>query len=89
MFLKIDWVLVNSEWIANIPDYSAHFLPEGISNHYPIRISLINDPRRKKASFKFCNIWISHFKFLNLVTDVWEQEVVGYQIFSVVRKLRH
>ncbi|MCD7465414.1 hypothetical protein HAX54_001251 [Datura stramonium] len=71
----IDWVFVNNEWIDQMPEFSTTFLPEGISDHCPARIALIDSPRRSRKSLKYCNEWSTHPQFLESVQVGWQQEV--------------
>ncbi|XP_059290289.1 uncharacterized protein LOC132043841 [Lycium ferocissimum] len=48
-FSKIDRVLVNGEWVDQMPDITAHVLPEGISDHCPLMVQR-SQPSSKKRS---------------------------------------
>ncbi|XP_070033084.1 uncharacterized protein [Nicotiana tomentosiformis] len=61
---KIDWVFVNRSWLDNMPSYIANFLPEGISDHSPVSISLLNLKNNRQKAFKYCNTWSQHPQFL-------------------------
>ncbi|KAK6787432.1 hypothetical protein RDI58_015957 [Solanum bulbocastanum] len=43
---KIDWVFINGEWLDSMPTYMVRFLPEGISDHCPSKVSLIEERSR-------------------------------------------
>lgn len=67
--------------------YNANFLLEGVSDHCPVVISLLDGPRRVKPTFKYCNVCTSHPEFLNIVKETWDQNIEGYQMFRVVKRL--
>lgn len=87
IYSKIDWVFVNQEWLDQMPDYSANFLTEGISGHCPVKIALINTPR-KRRQFKYCNVWATYPKFMNIVKEEWQNPVEGCSMFQIVKKLK-
>lgn len=57
---KIDWALVNMEWIDIMPDYKVKFLPEGVSDHNPIHLELKEAVKISRRAFKYCNTWSKH-----------------------------
>ncbi|XP_059295406.1 uncharacterized protein LOC132048730 [Lycium ferocissimum] len=79
VFSKIDWVFINNEWLTNMLAFCANFLPEGVSDHNPVKIALLNSPRRTKPAFKYCNVWASHPKFLDIMQEEWNHGVEGYE----------
>ncbi|XP_059294628.1 uncharacterized protein LOC132047627 [Lycium ferocissimum] len=48
IFSKIDKVLVNGEWVDQMPDITAHILPEGISDHCPLVVQMLQSFSRKE-----------------------------------------
>ncbi|KAH0773570.1 hypothetical protein KY290_010707 [Solanum tuberosum] len=44
---KLDWVFVNTDWLNSMPDYYANFMPEGINDHCPVKLMILNGPSRK------------------------------------------
>nr|XP_016492092.1 PREDICTED: uncharacterized protein LOC107811643 [Nicotiana tabacum] len=88
IIFKIDWVLINSEWLNSMPDFRDQFLPEGISDLCPVKLSNTNAPRRAKAAFKYCNVCSTHSNFLNIVHQRWKHQVDGCCMFKVVKKLK-
>ncbi|OIT21620.1 hypothetical protein A4A49_53216 [Nicotiana attenuata] len=71
-----------------MPVYMAYYPEERISDHWPLKLSSANSPRRVKAAFKFCNVWASHPNFIDIVKEGWGQNVEGCTMFKVVRKLK-
>lgn len=80
IFSKIDWVFVNTIWLNKMPDYSATFLNEGINDHCPAKLERINGNRRSRQ-FKYCNVWSSHPKFMEIVEAIWEVPVSKCKMF--------
>ncbi|KAM3200902.1 hypothetical protein P3L10_033265 [Capsicum annuum] len=68
--------------------YSANFMAEGLSDHCPVKISLINELRMERPAFKFCNVWTSHLQFMNIVNEGWNQNVEGCQMFRIIKRLK-
>nr|XP_009792506.1 PREDICTED: uncharacterized protein LOC104239547 [Nicotiana sylvestris] len=88
MLSKIDWAFINNEWLLQMPAYIANYLPAGISDHSPIKVELLNAPGRISKPFKYCNIWATHPKFLEVVTTTWQNVGSGYAMLQVVKKLK-
>ncbi|XP_060200518.1 uncharacterized protein LOC132628769 [Lycium barbarum] len=88
IFIKIDWALVNGEWVGNMPQCIVNVLPEGVSDHCPLVVKVIEDRTKKKSSFKFSNIWSTHPDFLRIVAQDWAKEVVGCKMHKIVKQLK-
>ncbi|XP_059306468.1 uncharacterized protein LOC132057896 [Lycium ferocissimum] len=88
IFSKIDRVLVNREWVDSMPDITAHVLPEGTSDHCPITVQLVQTPMKKKKAFKYCYVWSNHPEFERIIKDVWNEQIEGYLMFQVVKKMK-
>ncbi|KAH0784377.1 hypothetical protein KY290_003975 [Solanum tuberosum] len=63
----LDWALINDEWLTNMPSSKTTFLPEGVSDHCPIKITLTEERIRKQSSFLYCNAWGQAPQFQSLV----------------------
>ncbi|XP_019251316.1 PREDICTED: uncharacterized protein LOC109230251 [Nicotiana attenuata] len=74
IFSRIDWVFVNGEWMDNLVDCRAKFLPEGVSDHSPIQITIAQNNNQARKTFRYCNMWSSHPKFKEIVENVWSQK---------------
>nr|XP_016488071.1 PREDICTED: uncharacterized protein LOC107808098 [Nicotiana tabacum] len=85
IFSRIDWVFVNGEWMDNMIDCRAKFLPEGVSNH---QVTLMHHLIKRKMDFKYCNAWSAHPQFLEIVEDGWNQNIEEWKMFQVVKKLK-
>lgn len=85
---KIDWVFVNGEWIDTMQQYKTHALPEGVSDHCPFVVEMIQTQEKKGKAFRYCNIWSKHPDFLHIVEEGWAMQVEGCKIYQVVKKLK-
>ncbi|KAH0652632.1 hypothetical protein KY289_030310 [Solanum tuberosum] len=88
IYSKIDWALINDEWLTSMPSSKATFLPEGISDHCPIKITLTEERLRMQRSFLYCNAWGQAPQFQSLVKAGWEVTIQGCKMFQVVKKLK-
>ncbi|XP_060195300.1 uncharacterized protein LOC132624555 [Lycium barbarum] len=88
IFSKIDRVLVNGEWVDQMPPINAHVLPEGISDHCPIVVQSLQTSSIKVKSFKYCNVWSTHPDFGDIIQSCWSQPIGGCKMFQVVCKLK-
>lgn len=64
------------------------FLPEGISDHCPAKITL-SEILTAKRSFQFCNVWAQHPQFLTIMKEGWVVHIEGCMMYKVVRRLKH
>ncbi|XP_060210448.1 uncharacterized protein LOC132637368 [Lycium barbarum] len=88
IFSKIDWMFINAEWLNTMPSCRAVYLAEGISDHFPARISLRKQATRVKRAFQYCNVWSQHPQFKDKVQTVWNTQIEGCKMWKVVRKLK-
>nr|XP_009607477.1 uncharacterized protein LOC104101690 [Nicotiana tomentosiformis] len=94
IFSKIDWIFINDMWLDNMPTCRAILLPEGISDHCPIKVSLAEENPRRKRSFQYCNTWSHNPQFVDLRSKaVWIKlgDDNTQYFYSVIkhRKLKH
>ncbi|KAK6783021.1 hypothetical protein RDI58_020817 [Solanum bulbocastanum] len=68
IFSKIDSIFINEDWLNIMPSCKAIFLPEGISDHCPAKITLSYSLMIKRF-FQFCNVWAQHPQFLTIVKE--------------------
>ncbi|KAH0723423.1 hypothetical protein KY289_006467 [Solanum tuberosum] len=87
IFSKIDWIFMNNEWLDEMPSCRALFLPEGISDHCPARVTLSEICKTRKA-FQFCNVWTKHPQLQATVQEGWNESIEGCMMFQVVRRLK-
>ncbi|XP_074315690.1 uncharacterized protein LOC141651897 [Silene latifolia] len=88
VFSRIDRVLINNEWLPQFPDVSTTFHPEGLYDHCPCTITLWPVTERKKGSFKFFNMWEQDAAFFPTVKSIWDDQIEGYTMFQIVKKLK-
>ncbi|XP_074300817.1 uncharacterized protein LOC141632141 [Silene latifolia] len=87
IYSRLDRFLVNKEWCDHFPDLYTHFLPEGYFDHSPCLIGS-NQRMKGKNSFKYFNMWGSSKDFLNIVRQVWLQNIWGSPMYRLVNKLK-
>ncbi|XP_022023605.1 uncharacterized protein LOC110923858 [Helianthus annuus] len=85
---KLDRILVNVSFVDRFVDACGVFLPNGISDHSPALLKIIEAEKNKPKPFKFTNLLAHKKEFLDVVTNGWAMEVMGVPMFLVVKKLR-
>ncbi|WMV47060.1 hypothetical protein MTR67_040445 [Solanum verrucosum] len=55
-FLRIDWTFINNAWLYTIPTCKANYLPKGISDNCPIKVTFVEERLNTNKSFQFCNV---------------------------------
>ncbi|XP_075080128.1 uncharacterized protein LOC142165484 [Nicotiana tabacum] len=88
IFLKIDWIFINDEWLSTMPECASRFLTEGINDHCPAKVTLVEERQKIRRTFQFCNIWAKHFQFMRIVKEGWEINLEGCKMFKVVKRLK-
>lgn len=82
---KLDSVLVNACFRQTSP-FKGDILMPGNSDHSLILLSLY-EKTHIKAPFRFYNFWAKMPGFFQIVKDVWDTDVSGTPLFTVVPKL--
>ncbi|KAH1241661.1 putative ribonuclease H protein [Glycine max] len=59
-----------------------------ISDHTPLVVTTELVVPRGNSPFKFNNAIVDHPNFLRIVADVWKQNIHGYSMFKVCKKLK-
>lgn len=80
-------MLVNNEWVTELPASEVHFMNEGIYDHC---LAIINWEGRNaggKRQFRYINMWSVIPEFQTRVQEVWEKEIQGTQMYKLVGKL--
>ncbi|KAH0695976.1 hypothetical protein KY289_013458 [Solanum tuberosum] len=67
IFSKLDWIFINNKWLDTMPSCRAMYLPEGISDHCPAKITWMTEELREKKQFHYCNVWAQHPNFTRVV----------------------
>lgn len=88
VFSKIDWVFMNDEWLHQMSDFVAVYLPEWISDHCLVKIERIRNEIHANRPFKYCNAWKNYPDFMTRVVAIWQVQVEGCIMLQVVKKLK-
>jgi len=75
IFSKLDWIFINNQWLDSMPSCRVLYLPEGISDHCPAKITWMTEELREKKQFHYCNVWAQHPNFTRVVQEVWSEYV--------------
>lgn len=84
----LDWALISMKWLHLYYCCLNAMIRVGC-DHYPINFMV--EPkggRRRKFSFRFEKMWLSHPSFLNCVKVWWNVQVDGTSLFCIAKKLR-
>ena len=88
VFSKIDRVLGNQAWEDAFTTMEVSFLTEGSFDHTSMLIQFLKHPRGKKT-FRFFNHWAEREGFINSVSEVWGNPVLGCRSYQISEKLKH
>ncbi|XP_074291157.1 uncharacterized protein LOC141617929 [Silene latifolia] len=81
--------MMDQYWLNVFPDSYGNFLPEGLYDHCPCLISNYAMGVRKKALFKYFNMWSLVDSFKEVVNAGWQINVQGTPMFQVLKKLKN
>jgi len=66
-----------------------HFsIPGAFSDHSPISVCIGPQYQRRRASFKFLNMWVEHQDYKSLLLKHWHTEVYGFSMYILCRRLK-
>ncbi|GKC34597.1 RNA-directed DNA polymerase, eukaryota, reverse transcriptase zinc-binding domain protein [Tanacetum coccineum] len=85
---KLDRIMVNEKFLCSFQNAHAIFLPYIISDHCPAVLVMPNSLVRKPKPFRFANYIADKPDFLHKVKDNWQNDVTGFKMFQVVKKLK-
>ncbi|GJS30643.1 sugar transport protein 13, partial [Tanacetum coccineum] len=85
---KLDRIMSNQEFLTSFVGAHAIFKPYRISDHSPSILSIPLSVKSKPKPFKFYNIITKHERFLNIVKDSWCNNVSGFFMYRIVKKLK-
>ncbi|KAL2923736.1 Photosystem I assembly protein Ycf3 [Bienertia sinuspersici] len=88
VFSKIDRVMANEAWLETFSKVNATFLPEGISDHCPALVRIMNDDSEGKKPFKYYRMWREAKGFKEKVRMAWEGHDQGTSMYKLTRKLK-
>nr|GEZ34524.1 hypothetical protein [Tanacetum cinerariifolium] len=85
---KLDRVLGNNHFMSTFPFSYALFLPYMLSDHTPAVLFMPKISNAKPKPFKFQNYLTAKNDFIPVVRNVWNSEIDGFSMFSLVSKLK-
>ncbi|XP_020259065.1 uncharacterized protein LOC109835503 [Asparagus officinalis] len=88
VWCRLDRALVNDSWIQNYNSSHVEFLLPNFSDHSPALVSIYKEEKQGKKPFKFFNMWTNHSNYMSTVSSIWQRQVAGYKMFSIVTKLK-
>nr|XP_043630020.1 uncharacterized protein LOC122601317 [Erigeron canadensis] len=76
--------------VTDVNRIGAHalFQPYRTSDHAPVVLCFPLVSKFKPKPFKFANVLVHHDNFKQVVMELWSNEVQGYHMFKVVKKLK-
>lgn len=87
IYCKLDRSLVNDLWLQAYTGSDTVYKSSAVSDHAFAVIS-ISPVQRPKKSFKFCNMWIDHSNFFDVVQQAWHTRISGVPMYVLVKKLQ-
>ncbi|KAL2933458.1 LINE-1 reverse transcriptase-like protein [Bienertia sinuspersici] len=87
VFSKIDRDMANKAWLEIFSRFNATFLPEGISDHCPALVRIINDDSEGKKPFKYYKMWREAEGYKEKVRIAWEGTDQGTSMYRITKKL--
>ncbi|XP_019254007.1 PREDICTED: uncharacterized protein LOC109232716 [Nicotiana attenuata] len=92
---KIDWALMNSEWMTTWTHVEATALDPHFSDHSPLAIEVGGRGIKGARPFKFFNHLAQHPDFISIVTNKWGSgqhmkgmEAIWYKLKQVKQELK-
>ncbi|XP_026378811.1 uncharacterized protein LOC113273280 [Papaver somniferum] len=81
-------VLFNQKWLQLYGDWGYKVGMRIVSDHTPLLGGCASIPKPKNIPRKFQKMWISHPKFLEVVSECWEKTITGDPAFQFLHKLK-
>ncbi|GJW18232.1 RNA-directed DNA polymerase, eukaryota, reverse transcriptase zinc-binding domain protein [Tanacetum coccineum] len=85
---KLDRIMANEEFISKYNQAFVVFHPFMISDHSHVVLTISNSISKKKKSFKIANFVADKKEFMDLVENHWHEEVEGFHMFRLTKKLK-
>lgn len=86
---KLDRAMINQAWLESDHMGFANFLTAGcLSDHSPCVVSISAQCNRRKAAFRFFNMWTNHPSFIPTVVRSWNKRIRGSAQYVVCCKLK-
>lgn len=88
MFIRIDRVLCNEDWIDFWSDFIVIFLSEGIFYYISVIVIMNGQVWRGKSFFKYFIWWKNIKGFNDQVKECWEKFIEGNSMYCLIRKMK-
>nr|XP_016445978.1 PREDICTED: uncharacterized protein LOC107771163 [Nicotiana tabacum] len=85
---RIDRMFGNFEWMIQWGQVQNEYDLPQISDHSPMLLSISMNSRPGKIPFRFLNVWADHGSFVQIVQEVWEQNVTNWRMKNIRLKLK-
>ncbi|GJY09569.1 hypothetical protein Tco_0377754, partial [Tanacetum coccineum] len=85
---KLDHVMANLEFNEDFVGVHAIFKPYRLSDHSPSVLTIPIPTFTKTKPFKFFNILSHNDRFKEVVNGIWNQQISGFFMYKVVKKLK-
>ncbi|KAK6779932.1 hypothetical protein RDI58_022116 [Solanum bulbocastanum] len=86
IYLEIDWMFINNEWLTYMSACKAMYLNEVINDHCPIKITFEENNVKTRRAFKYCNVWSKHPQLKYVILERWSTLINGCKMLQVVRR---
>ncbi|KAF6157633.1 hypothetical protein GIB67_037206, partial [Kingdonia uniflora] len=87
--VKLNRVLINSQWMNTFNYSQAKFLNPIVSDHSPYILNITSPSSSNPKPFKFYNCWVDDSEFLDVVKNAWKFQIEGNATFIFVSKLKN
>nr|GEY43712.1 hypothetical protein [Tanacetum cinerariifolium] len=85
---NLDIILVNGRFMNTFAEAYGQFLPSIISEHSVALLIIPRSLKNKIRSFRFTNYILDKEDFLPTVEKEWNQDIIGHNMYNVVKKLK-
>ncbi|XP_074300125.1 uncharacterized protein LOC141631340 [Silene latifolia] len=87
-WMKLDRVLINTEWAAVFSHSYADSLAAGVSDHSPLVVSIPSTDVPRPKQLRFLNCWAQDPSFPDIVKGVWQERIQGCSMYKLVQHLK-
>ncbi|KAL0284680.1 UNVERIFIED_CONTAM: hypothetical protein Sradi_7190700 [Sesamum radiatum] len=84
---RLDRVLISSCWMTVFPKMQVAHLELSQSDHRGLLVEAECTVEQKVSSFRFQQMWTTHFEFLGVVRQNWQYPTVGSGMMRLQQKL--
>ncbi|KAM3267567.1 hypothetical protein P3S67_032196 [Capsicum chacoense] len=81
VYSKIYRVLVNDEWVSDLPESISCFLQEGLYDHCLVLVHWKKHNMSRTRQFRYFNMWCLAPDFLRKIKSSWDERIVGRRMF--------